>query len=147
MARLVQGWDTNRPSELRGVIWYRLPTTVDNLNWRWPTLGAIVASRLPRERIRAETRQVETRLVEINLVNDGELDSSSRLAVEVRWSDARLVAGDGLGGFTLADRNGPSTATFQTRSQSLRLPAGERLKAGWLRFDRDCEVQVELKKF
>ena len=145
MSALVQIWTASRPAAMRGVIWYRLPVAVDNFNWRWPTLGAIVAARFPRESYRVETRRVEAGLVEINLVNEGELDFSSRLAVEVRWTNARLVAGDALRDFELADRS-LSAARFQTKSQPCRLPAGERLALGWLRFDQDCEVRCELKK-
>jgi len=148
MARLVQIWSTNCPSTLRGIIWYRLPTIVDNFNWRWETLGAIVASRFPRESFRGEARPVEKGLVEINLVNDGELDLSSRLVVEVRWSrvgGARLIAADGLHGFNVLNA-GPSSITFQKPSQPDRLAAGEKQTVGWLRFDRECEVQVESKK-
>lgn len=145
LASLVQDWAASRPENMRGVIWYRLPVIVDNFNWRWPTLGAIVASRTPREAIRVEARRVEAGLMEINLVNQGELDISSRLAVEVRWTDARLIASDALRDFELADRS-TSAARFQTRSQSGRVPAGEKLAVGWLRFERDCEVRCELKK-
>ncbi len=145
MAELVEGWKTSRPEALRGVIWYRLPTRVDNFNWRWPTLGAIVASRSLQEKLRIEPRRVEAGLVEIKLVNSGELDISSRLAVEVRWSDARLMAGDALRDFELADRSA-SAARFQTKTNSIRLPAGDFLTLGWLRFDRDCEVRCELNK-
>jgi len=148
MARLIQVWSTNGPSTLRGIIWYRLPTIVDNFNWRWQTLGAIVASRFPRESFRGEARPVEKGLVEINLVNDGELDLSSRLVVEVRWSrvgGARLIAADGLHGFNLLN-TGPSSITFQKTSQPDRIAAGEKQTVGWLRFDRECEVQVESKK-
>jgi hypothetical protein len=146
MARLVQTWTTNHPVVMRGIIWYRLPVTVDNLNWRWPTLAAIVAGREPRESFHADARRVEAGLVEISLVNDGELDISSRLAVEVRWSDARLVAGDGLRDFELAEQN-VSAARFQNQSSQYRLPAGEKQTVGWLRFDQDREVQLEVKKF
>jgi hypothetical protein len=66
--------------------------------------------------------------------------------VEVHWSDARLIAGDGLLNFTMTD-NGPFTAAFQTQSQPCHLPAGEKLTFGWLRFDRDSEVISEVKKF
>jgi hypothetical protein len=145
MASLVQEWTASRPENMRGVIWYRLPVAVDNFNWRWPTLGAIVAARTPREAIRVEARRVEAGLVEINLVNEGELDISSRLAVEVRWTDARLIASDALRDFELADRS-TSAARFQTRPQSSRVPAGEKLAIGWLRFERDCEVRCELNK-
>jgi len=149
MASLVQSFATNRPPALRGIIWYRFPTIVDNFNWHWPTLGAIVASRSPRESLRAETRLIEAGLVEINLVNDGELDLSSRLVVEVRWSrngGARLVASDGLHGFTMLNA-GTSSITFQNQSQPGRFAASDRQTIGWLRFDRDCEVQLEVKKF
>ena len=146
MSSLVQFWRTNCPATLRGVIWYRLPVAADNLNWRWPTLAAIVAGREPRESFHAVARRVESGLVEISLVNDGELDISSRLAVEARWSDARLVAGDGLGGFELAEQN-DSASKFQNQSSQFRLSAGEKQVIGWLRFDKDREVQLEVKKF
>ncbi len=145
LAELLSSWTHNRPEALRGVIWYRLPTIVDNFNWRWPTLGAMLETRAPREVLRVNTRRVESGLVEISLANEGELDISSRLAVEVRWSNARLVAGDALRDFELADRSA-SAARFQTRSQPRRIRAGESLVLGWLRFDQDCEVQCELKK-
>jgi hypothetical protein len=145
MAALVQSWTTSRPTLMRGVIWYRLPVAVDNFNWRWPTLGAMLAARSPREALRVEPRRVEPGLMEVSLVNNGELDISSRLAVEVRWSDARLIAGDGLRDFELAEQSA-SAARFQTKSNSTRLPAGGSLRLGWLRFDRDCEVRCELKK-
>lgn len=146
LALLLQAWTANRPAAMRGVIWYRLPVAVDNLNWRWPTLGAMLAARVPRESFHAAMRRVGTGLVEISLVNDGELDISSRLAVEVRWSGARLVAGDGHRGFQLVD-GGPSAASFQTQTQPSRLRAGESLMVGWLRFDRDCEVTCEVRVF
>jgi hypothetical protein len=146
LSSLVQTWNTNRPAAMRGVIWYRLPVAVDNFNWRWPTLAAIMAGRVPQEKFSATTRRVEPGLVEISLENTGELDISSRLTLEVRWTDARLVAGDGLRGFELAEQNG-SAAKFQIKQTSFRLPAGEKIIVGWLRFDQDREVQVEVKKF
>jgi len=145
LAALVRQWTASRPAPLRGVIWYRLPTIVDKFNWRWATLGAILDARVPREVLRVSARRVESGLVEINLANEGELDVSSRLAVEVRWRNARLVAGDALRDFELADRSA-SAARIQTRSQPSRIRAGETLVLGWLRFDQDCEVRCELKK-
>ncbi len=146
LSSLVQTWNTNRPAALRGVIWYRLPVAVDNLNWRWPTLGAIISGREPREKFQAVARRVEPGLVEISLENTGELDISSRLAVAVRWTEARLVAGDGLRDFELAEQN-VSAAKFQNITASFRLPAGEKQTIGWLRLDQDREVQVEVKNF
>jgi hypothetical protein len=148
MAELVQEWTVSRPAALRGVVWYRLPVADDILNWQWPTLSAIVAARSPRMSLRAEPRRVEAGLVEINLVNDGELDTSSRLAIEARWSrvgGTRLVAGDGLRGFEIV-AGSPSTVRFQIKSQNFRLPAGQQLVVGWLRLSEDREVQVEIVK-
>jgi hypothetical protein len=130
---------------MRGVIWYRLPVSDDALNWRWPTLSAIVAERFPRESFRVETRRVEPGLVGISLINDGELDVSSRLTIQVRWRDARFVAGDGLREFELVD-GGPSTVKFQTRIEPCRLPAGVKQDIGWLRLSEDREVQIEMER-
>jgi hypothetical protein len=115
------------------------------LNWRWPTFSAILQSRIPRKSVRVETHRVEPGLTEVRLVNDGEIDISSRLAVQTRWQDTRLVAGDGLHGFELAER-GLSSARFETGQQHYRLPAGEKQVVGWLRLSEDREVQVEIEE-
>ncbi|HEX3628724.1 MAG TPA: DUF3142 domain-containing protein [Verrucomicrobiae bacterium] len=146
MAKLVQFLGTNHPASMQGIIWYRLPVADDNLNLRWPTLGAMMTGRVPREQVHAAARRVEPGLVEISLINDGELGLSSRLAVEVTWTNARLVAGDGIAGFNLADA-GPGSAKFQMDDNPFRLPAGERRIIGWLRLNEDREVKVELKIF
>jgi hypothetical protein len=65
--------------------------------------------------------------------------------VEVRWFDARLIAGDGARDFELAELN-TSAVRFQNQSPH-RLPAGETQAVGWLRLDHDPEVQVEIRKF
>ncbi len=144
MAGLVQTWTTNRPDMLRGVVWYRLPVTNDALNWRWPTMSAMLAVRSPVESFRAETRRTEPGLVQINLVNDGDLDISSQFAIEAQWTDARLVAGEGLLGFDATEEN-PGKVKFQSKAH--RLPAGERQTVGWLRLSEQHVVQVEARKF
>jgi hypothetical protein len=143
LAELVQGWATNRPANLRGVIWYRLPVAGDTLNWRWPTLAAMLALRQPQPLLRAELRRAHSGLVEIVLVNAGELDLCSRPAVTARWRAARLVAGDALRGFELVAAK-PGTATFQTKAQPCRLSPGDGRVIGWLRLSENVEVQVDL---
>ena len=144
LAALAQGWATNRPANMRSVIWYRLPVAGDTLNWRWPTLAAMLALRQPQASLRAEPRRAEAGLVEIVLVNDGELDLCSRLAVTARWSAARLVAGDAVRGFELAEAK-PGTAKFQTHAQPCQLSPGDRRVIGWLRLSENVEVQIELQ--
>jgi hypothetical protein len=149
MAALSNYWQTNTPRNLQGIIWYRLPIKTDTLNWRWPTLRAILAGQSLRENIRAELRRVEPGLMEVHLVNDGELDFSSRLAIEVRWSrddGTRLVAGDALRGFEFVEA-GPSAIQLRTSTVlPLHLSAGDRTAIGWLRLSKDREAQLELKK-
>ncbi len=147
-AGLVRLWTTNPPPVLRGLTWYRLPCAGDILNWRWATLSAIMAARYPQEKSHAETRRVEPGLFEISLVNNGDLDISSRLVLEARWPReraARLTAGDGLGGFEMSAVD-PATVIFQPRANLVRLPAGETLPVGWVRLDKDCEVLIELRR-
>ena len=85
-----------------------------------------------------EAHRVEPGLTQIGLVNDGELDISSRLAVTTRWRGVRLVAGDGLHGFEMTDGN--------FSSAKLRLAYGPIVcrwsteVIGWLRLGIDREV-------
>ena len=105
----------------------------------------MLQARIPRKSVRAESHRVEPGLSEISLVNDGELDISSRLAVQTRWSGARFMAGDGVHGFKLADQ-GASSARFEVGVRPYRLPAGEKYVIGWLRLSEDREVQVEMEE-
>jgi hypothetical protein len=145
MAGLVHDWTENRPASLQGVIWYRLPISGENLNWRWPTLSAVMSGRAPRRSLRTELRRPESGLIEITLLNDGESDLADRPVIEVRWRDGRLLAADGLGGYELVD-SGQNAVHFrpQTQIQSSRIPAGGRQMIGWLRMDNNVEVQIEI---
>jgi Protein of unknown function (DUF3142) len=145
LAHIVQSWTTNRPEALAGIIWYRLPVSEDFLNWRWPTLSAVMTGHTPRESLRAETRRPQPALVEVSLVNDGEADCVALPVVEVRWQNSRLVAGDGLRGFELVEAE-PAIAQFRSRHGRDRLSPGERWKIGWLRLDKDVEPRVEIKE-
>lgn len=48
IANLVHDWTIHRPDHLAGVIWYRLPNEDDDLNWRWPTLAAVMQGKTPQ---------------------------------------------------------------------------------------------------
>jgi hypothetical protein len=145
IAELVREWSSDPPAAMKAILWYRLPVQGDTLNWRWPTFSAILQLRTPRKSVRAESHRVEPGLVEISLVNDGELDISSRLAVETRWRVARLVAGDGLHGFEMTEQ-AVASARLETGARPYRLPAGEQQVVGWLRLSEDREVQVEMEE-
>lgn len=143
MSELVLNWQADRPPHVTGIIWYRFPVSDDTLNWRWPTFSAIVASRIPSGRVRVESRRVESALVEISVLNEGELDISSRIAIDARWQGARLRAADALRGFELV-RRGPSSTRFES-PKKFRLRAGDQRVIGWLRLSEDCEVRSEIE--
>ncbi|MDB6064305.1 MAG: hypothetical protein JWR26_513 [Pedosphaera sp.] len=148
MAGLVDDWSTNHPAAMTGIIWYRMPISLDSLNWSWPTFFAVLDGRSPRENVRVEVRRPESGLVEISLINEGEADLSSRPVVEIRWQKGRLVAADGLRDFEVVDA-GPNTLQLRAKSTIThsRLTPGERQAMGWLRFNEEVEVQIETKKF
>ena len=147
LAALVRDLTGTKPEHFTGFIWYRLPTDNDKLNWRWPTLAAVIAGRTPQPSLAAETRQTQPGLVEIDLVNNGDADAFTKTTVVVRWRarDAVLLACDALAGF---DTNVSVNETNATRFLgNPRLAPGQRRNIGWLRF-RDnkeivCETQIE----
>jgi Protein of unknown function (DUF3142) len=147
LAALVNELRTNRPTALKGIFWYRMPISLDVLNWSWPTLQAVMAGRAPRESSRVVATRPEPGLVEISLVNDGEADLSSWPVIQVRWQNARLMARDGLRDFESMDGSSNSMQ-FRPRSNALprRVAPGERLPVGWLRLSGNVEVQVETRK-
>ncbi len=143
MAGLVQDWIGNRPRELAGILWYRLPVAGDRLNWTLPTLRAVMAGRTPRGEVRAIVREPEPGLVEIDLVNAGDGEAAAPSTVRVRWRGETFLAADGLTGYRMTpgqdeirlDRLGPKTWRPE-----------ERRTVAWLRFASRTEIHVELPK-
>jgi hypothetical protein len=139
LATLVREWSAKPVTNLTGIIWYRLPTEKDRLNWHWPTLAAVMAGRAPLPALAVETRRPEAGLVELELVNRGEADTSGNAVVTARWRGATLLACDALAGF---DKSG--SGTNETRFMgNPRLAPGQRRTIGWLRFKEVKEVECE----
>lgn len=143
LATLVKGWVTDRPESLRGLIWYRLPVAGEDWNWSWPTLAKVMAGERPEASLRATARQPQPGLVEVQVVNQGEDDFAGRAEVLAGWPSGRLQASDGLAGYDLVE-TGSNAIQFTSPGQAQRLKPGESLTVGWLRFDRETEVQVAL---
>jgi len=144
MAELVRTWTEQRPKNMAGVIWYRLPVRGDVLNWRWPTLAAVMAGQTPKPDLRAEVRTPEPGLIEIDLLNAGTADAALAVAVEAAWSGEAPVAADAVNGFELA-ASAAGGVTFHYRDDdpgAAALPPGERITIGWIRLDKDKEVRA-----
>lgn len=144
-AELVRGWSADRPATMRGLIWYRLPTDADTLNWRWPTLVAVMEGRVPQGKIEVDVHHPEPGLIELDLLNTGEADAALPAAVTVAWGASRLVASDALAGVELEEA-GAGQVRFRPVSETeiQAIAAGQRRPLGWLRFDGDTEVEVHV---
>jgi len=135
MAGLVRDWTADRPEELAGVIWYRLPVAGDRLNWPWPAFEAVRQGRPPRRGLRTVQRTPEPGLVEIDLLNAGEAEADWPVRVDLSWNAGDLLAADGLAGYRIL-RTGPRALRLErsTTPWDRPLRPGERRKVGWLRF-------------
>jgi hypothetical protein len=135
MAGLVRDWTADRPAALAGILWYRLPSAGDRLNWPWPTFEAVRAGRMPRAEVAAEARSPAPGLIEIDLVNRGEAEVPWPALLRVGWKDLRMIAADGLSGYRIG-LDGPDGARVEQRD-SPEDPSrpGDRRTIAWLRFD------------
>jgi hypothetical protein len=126
----VRSLEADRPAALTGVIWYRLPVDGDRLNWSWPTLAAVAAGRTPSPRLVVELHATAAGLAEISLVNRGDGDFAGPVSLAASWRDAHRLGADALGHFAITAETARS---LRLTAPALRLAAGQRRPAGWLR--------------
>jgi hypothetical protein len=132
LAALARAWERDRPPTLTGLIWYRLPVAGDRLNWRAPTLAAVMRGAPLRASL--DVTASAPPLCDFILANRGNLDAPLPLAVTVTWSGGPLAAGDAVGGYTLAVNGRTATFTRPPAATEAPLPPGEKRVIGWLRF-------------
>lgn len=143
LAGLVRQWREHRPTNMTGIIWYRLPTHDDTLNWRWATLASLIAGRVPRPDVQASARRVEAGLVQIEVRNAGDADAALPASVTVTSREATIVAGDAVGGYERLDSTARGCILRAKTVLALqRLAPGEGRVIGWLRLSADKEVSV-----
>lgn len=145
MADFVAGWTTRRPAVMEGIIWYRLPTKADRLNWSWKTMCAVMEGRSPAPALYIEAVEREPGLVEIVLSNTGEADAAPVKTMSIKWPSARLIAGDGLRGYLLMDQSSLNVTLQRPAEENLvRLRPGDHWTVGWLRFNRNTGVDIRV---
>ncbi len=143
IAALVNDWQRARPREMRELLWYRVPIATDARNWRWPTLSAVMAGRLPEHKL--NILQEGENPIDLSIFNAGEADEQLSANVTATWSGTELTAADALSGWNV--RSQINRAVFSVvASHGLRLPPGATRKIGWLRFDRTTNLETELSK-
>jgi len=143
VAALVSDWRRSRPELLRELFWYRLPVATDERNWRWPTLSAVMAGRVPTRKLDVISQGENP--VDLSIANVGEADEQRDPTVTVSWSNgSTIIASDALPGWTVAVEK--EQAIFKPEAGlRLRLSPGATRSIGWLRYDRapNFRAQVE----
>jgi hypothetical protein len=136
IAGLVHGWTADRPEELAGLIWYRLPVEGDRLNWPWPAFRAVQAGRAPKRNLQVLPRSAGPGLFEIDLENRGEAEAGWPVHIELTWEEGNLLASDGLAGYRVI-RMGPNKLRLErsTTPWDRPLRPKDRRTVGWLRFE------------
>ena len=152
LAALRDGWNRQRPAEMTGLVWYRLPVSQDLRNWRWTTLRALVEGRTPAPRLETRAQpDTEGKLHDLVIANTGDADARLPAQITVAWdADATPVAGDALSGYEwsaqgqMAEFRLPDAASSAPRV----VPPGESAPLGWLRFSTpvsDLQIEIFLK--
>lgn len=142
LSQLVAQWMRDRPSAMRGVIWYRLPNAEDRLNWPWPTLVNVMAGTSPKADPQVEVTRSEAGLSDVAIVNNGSGAFRGTIAIIATCDDAKILASDALAGFEyhLTDQK----IEFRGRAEPGMLPPGGRLVIGWVRLSQDREVKAHV---
>jgi hypothetical protein len=136
LAQLVQEWAHQRPGVMTGLIWYRLPVSTDHMNWRWPTLAAVMQGKIPRSSLLVKVSQNNP--YDVLVINDGEQDELMPAHVSVQWENVALVADDAINGFAL--ENNTNRVTFWTKEKPTNLAPGEIRVIGWLRLASPTKI-------
>jgi len=139
LATVVADWMKDRPACLTGLLWYRLPVATDELNWRWPTLEAVMAGRPPRRGLRVE--KSGTSPVDIALVNAGEAEEP--LPAEIIATGAGGGAdADGIGGYRAEMRGADVVFQRAPEFAAAHLAPGARHPLGWVRTETEIQLHV-----
>lgn len=127
IAGLVRNLNAARPEYCKGIVWFRLPTEPDPLNWSWEGLSAVMQGRAPTVLLSAEAVQPkpgDPDLWEILVWSEGEhVPLDARIRVCPDFGDREVLASDGWNEFVLLETTliGPA-------------PRGrEPVRAGWFR--------------
>lgn len=134
-AELIAAWEKDRPAAFESVLWYRLPVVTDRLNWRWPTLNAVIAGRAPRSDLRVEKSGSSP--TDITLINAGECEEPLPQCIVTRGEVA-----DGAGGYRAEMRDGGVVFEPAAELASMRLAPGSRHPVGWVRSENESQVYV-----
>jgi hypothetical protein len=155
IAQLVREWTLERPANLTGLLWYRLPVAGEQRNWSWLTLTPVMQGRAPRQEL--SLAQQGENPIDLTLENKGEAEMAwpQEIRVTLPTGDSSILAGDALAGYELEFT--PSVAAYATSATFRRkaefshqiLPPASKKPLGWLRVrnethpsPRELKIQI-----
>ena len=139
VAGLLRGLRENPPSNLRGIAWFRLPTSDDRRAWSIATWRAVMRGRPAQGRLEARVRPSGRAGINLlSLENTGDIDLELPRRVEM---PPACTIGDGANGYAaIADA---SNLTLQ-RQGSAAVRGHQEQTIGWIRCQPDVgEIDVQ----
>ena len=127
-----------------------MPVENDNLNWSWHTLRKIITGQKLFSTAKLQITYPRKELAEISWLNTGDVDQTLLDQVAVNWDQAKLIAADGLGGFSFSSSHltSSSNSGLLRHAKDQPLPSiapGQEYKIGWLRFDKEVEINAQIR--
>ncbi|WP_309398081.1 DUF3142 domain-containing protein [Cerasicoccus maritimus] len=143
MAQLINSLQATRPEHCQGVIWYRLPSPDERLNWDAATWRAVMQGdvALPEWQIQAVPQP--NGLVEIQLTHTSPIANQPPAGICVQWKQADALAWDGQRNFTVTQPTNKAL-TWSRPVDCPTLAQGERWTLGWIRFDTETPLQLSI---
>ena len=126
IAPLVAEWLESPPLHLKGLVWFRLPTTDDTRNWSLDTLARVARGMPVAERLRTECIERAPGTFDVIITNKGNIDA--HLTGTVRL-DRSVAFADGTGGYVWQ----PDGVFTLTKHDWPWLRPQESTTIGWLR--------------
>ncbi len=131
MARVVRHVRGRLPKHCLGIVWFRLPVDIDELNWSWSTLKAVMQGREPEVAFRAEVRNPGAGLYELWLANTGETNIRGMVSFDVVCESGAVRAYDILGDFREDEQGSSDRIRISGPAPGLASP----VMAAWYRLD------------
>ncbi len=127
MADFLHALQAEKPSQLRGIVWFRLPLSDDTRGWSMATLAAVIKGHALISTIDLRLRRSGP-AHDLVVANAGSIDAAMPERITVR--PAECEAADTLAGYSL-QREASGLVFLRTENATLR--AGSERVIAWLR--------------
>lgn len=92
---------TNKPKDLLGVCWFRLPLKTDEFNWDIKTLIAVINEKAPSLLFKAEIESSKDGLYNLYIINAGEQNTFRMISFDLSWPKEASLIYDILGKYQI----------------------------------------------